>query len=87
MSPIRLCSCASVAAPRTIWCLVLSPCPTMMGGATGQPGSDSRVGTSTPSSCMVANETPDDDVTSGSCRSVATALFGTGPYPSELCTA
>ena len=54
-----------------------------MGGATGLPGFDSSVGTSTPSSCIVANEIPEDDVTAGSCRSVATALFGTGPYPSE----
>ena len=58
-----------------------------MGGATGAPGFESSVGTSTPSSCMVANQTPENDVTSGRVRRVATALFGTGPYPSELCTA
>ena len=58
-----------------------------MGGATGEPGLDNNVGTSTPSNVMVANQTPDDDVTSGSWRSAATARFGTGPYPSELCTA
>ncbi len=86
MSPIRLCSCARVAAPRTIWCDVANARPETMGGPTGQPGLDNRVGTSTPSSCMVANETP-DDVTPGSWRRVASAAFGTGPYPSELCTA
>ena len=59
----------------------------MTGGATADPGLASNVGTSTPSSCMVANQMPKNDWTAGSWRSTASALFGTGPYPSELCTA
>src|SRR5277367_5005953 len=87
VSPTRLWSWASVAWPRTISRDVASPRPETIGGATGDPGTESSVGTSTPSSCIVTNQTPEYASTEWSWRRTANALFGTGPYPSELWTA